>query len=125
MYFDKFWVYLFPGHPIGDVFDKWDGGEPNNGNDNEDCVVLKKHGKLHDYPCFFKFPFICKKSLVSVQWNGECNMTNLGIFFYVLKFAYVLVANGASGLKYRLLTTLCLIKIQTAMCELCLIIILI
>lgn len=85
MYFDKFWVYLFPGHPIGDVFDKWDGGEPNNGNDNEDCVVLKKHGKLHDYPCFFKFPFICKKSLVSVQWNGECNMTNLGIFFLRIK----------------------------------------
>ncbi|CAB3242419.1 unnamed protein product [Arctia plantaginis] len=69
------------GLPIGDVFDKWDGGEPNNGNDNEDCVVLKKHGKLHDYPCFHKFPFICKKSLATVQWNQECNMANLDYKF--------------------------------------------
>lgn len=66
------------GIPVGDVYNNWGPGEPNDANGNEDCVILRRGGTLNDDKCFAKYPFICKKSLASLEWNQECNIPNLG-----------------------------------------------
>ncbi|CAN0021344.1 unnamed protein product [Bubo scandiacus] len=50
------------------VFDykRWAAGQPNNLWDKEDCVVLDKASGFelwHDYPCNYKFPFLCRHQL--------------------------------------------------------------
>ncbi|XP_074725462.1 C-type lectin lectoxin-Thr1-like [Strix uralensis] len=50
------------------VFDykRWDKGQPNNLCNKEDCVVLDKASgfeRWHDYPCNYKFPFLCRHQL--------------------------------------------------------------
>ncbi|CAB3254834.1 unnamed protein product [Arctia plantaginis] len=69
------------GIPVSDVYNNWGPGEPNDANGNEDCVILRRDGTLNDDRCFAKYPFICKKSLVSLEWNQECNMPNLDYTF--------------------------------------------
>ena len=57
-------------------YQNWATGDPNNGgsyriskdtsrNDCmkcENCAVLKSDGKWNDYPCTFRFKYICKAS---------------------------------------------------------------
>ncbi|CAB3234687.1 unnamed protein product [Arctia plantaginis] len=65
------------GNLIDDVYHNWSPGEPNDADGNEDCVIMRQDGTYNDIPCFISKPFICKKSLVSLEWNKECNMPNL------------------------------------------------
>ncbi|KAM6096161.1 uncharacterized protein VSU04_014140 [Chlamydotis macqueenii] len=47
-------------------FKRWAPGQPNNLWDQEDCVVLDKASDFkywHDYPCSYKFPFLCQHQL--------------------------------------------------------------
>ncbi|KAM9635191.1 C-type lectin Cal-like isoform 1-T2 [Morphnus guianensis] len=47
-------------------YQRWDRGQPNNLWDKEDCVVLEKLAGFefwHDYPCNYKFPFLCSHQL--------------------------------------------------------------
>lgn len=69
---------LIAGNLIDDVYHNWSPGEPNDADGNEDCVVMRQDGTFNDIPCFIKKPFICKKTLVTLEWNKECNMPNLG-----------------------------------------------
>ncbi|XP_072944258.1 uncharacterized protein [Epargyreus clarus] len=62
------------GRPISNVYDNWGYGEPNNGGGIEGCVILRKDGTLNDDKCENKYPFICKKTLATLQWNSQCNM---------------------------------------------------
>ncbi|XP_050809400.1 C-type lectin BpLec-like isoform X1 [Gopherus flavomarginatus] len=43
-------------------FTAWDNGQPDNPRKNEHCVVLEHPGfqKWHDYPCDWRFSFVCK-----------------------------------------------------------------
>ncbi|XP_013180715.1 PREDICTED: macrophage mannose receptor 1-like [Papilio xuthus] len=63
------------GDALRDVYNAWAPGEPNNYNDEEDCVVMRKDGMLNDVKCANKLPFICKKTKIEVdrKWNEECN----------------------------------------------------
>lgn len=40
----------------------WYPGQPNNKNNNQDCLELKEHDQLWDCPCVLNFPavFICE-----------------------------------------------------------------
>ncbi|XP_013146398.1 PREDICTED: C-type mannose receptor 2-like isoform X2 [Papilio polytes] len=63
------------GDSLRDVYNSWAPGEPNNYNDEEDCVVMRRDGKLIDVKCSDKLPFICKKTKIEVdrKWNEACN----------------------------------------------------
>ncbi len=39
----------------------WDGGEPNNDNGGEDCMVLRTNTEWNDGPCTNKFSIICER----------------------------------------------------------------
>ncbi|KAL0842207.1 hypothetical protein ABMA28_014368 [Loxostege sticticalis] len=67
----------FDGRPINDVYSNWAPGEPNNANDNEDCVIMRRDGTLNDVNCNDKNPFVCKKTISSLEWNTNCDMPNL------------------------------------------------
>ncbi|XP_023935049.1 macrophage mannose receptor 1 isoform X2 [Bicyclus anynana] len=62
------------GIPIADVYDRWGPGEPNNAGGVEGCVILRRDGTLNDENCAKKFPFVCKKTLESLDWNNYCNI---------------------------------------------------
>ncbi|KAF9790180.1 hypothetical protein SFRURICE_010840 [Spodoptera frugiperda] len=72
------WVYVgISDLIVKGVFETIDG-EPNDAGGVEDCVILRQDGTLNDDQCTKKFPFICKKSLQSLEWNQRCNFPNLG-----------------------------------------------
>nr|AQY54447.1 immulectin 11 [Hepialus xiaojinensis] len=61
---------------ISDIFDNWAAGEPDDFQDNEDCVLLHRNSKYYDYDCKRKFPFICKKTLASLTANPLCGTSD-------------------------------------------------
>lgn len=69
------------GLPVADVYDNWGAGEPNDADGAEDCVILRRDGTLNDVTCHKKNPFICKKSLLSLEWNQQCDMPNLDYLY--------------------------------------------
>ncbi|XP_075582180.1 C-type lectin-like [Pelecanus crispus] len=47
-------------------YKRWAWGQPNNLWDREDCVVLNRRDNFqlwHDYPCDYRFPFLCQHRL--------------------------------------------------------------
>ncbi|KAJ8722606.1 hypothetical protein PYW07_003792 [Mythimna separata] len=69
------------GNPVSDVYNYWAAGEPNDAGGVEDCVILKRDGTYNDFSCDRKTPFICKKSLLSLEWNQACNIPNLDYIY--------------------------------------------
>ncbi|XP_011564302.3 uncharacterized protein LOC105394158 isoform X1 [Plutella xylostella] len=82
-----YWVYIgvsdflakgvfetVDGRPVTDVYSVWGPGEPNDVNGVEDCVILRRDGTINDDACDKKYPFICKKTLLSLEWNFLCDM---------------------------------------------------
>ncbi|XP_028170786.1 macrophage mannose receptor 1-like [Ostrinia furnacalis] len=69
------------GQPISDVYSNWGPGEPNDANGEEDCVILRRDGTLNDVNCVNKYPFVCKKTLDSLEWNIKCDMPNMDYVF--------------------------------------------
>ncbi|XP_040588256.1 mannose-binding protein C isoform X1 [Mesocricetus auratus] len=43
-------------------YTNWNGGEPNNADNGEDCVVLLTNGKWNDVPCSDSFLVVCEFS---------------------------------------------------------------
>ncbi|XP_047527581.1 C-type mannose receptor 2-like isoform X1 [Vanessa atalanta] len=72
------------GVPITDVYDRWGPGEPNDAGGVEGCVILRRDGTLNDDQCDKKYPFICKKSLSTLEWNVYCDIPDQG-YEYVKK----------------------------------------
>ncbi|KAG6442753.1 hypothetical protein O3G_MSEX002495 [Manduca sexta] len=60
------------GRALMDVYNDWLPGEPNDVNGEESCIVMNKKGQMNDISCNRKFPFICKKTLASLEWNAHC-----------------------------------------------------
>lgn len=65
------------GKRVADVYHNWSIGEPNNYLGIEDCVILFVNGKMIDVPCDKMNPYICKKTLETLEWNQHCNMPDL------------------------------------------------
>ncbi|KAL0894022.1 hypothetical protein ABMA27_014088 [Loxostege sticticalis] len=62
------------GRSVNDVYAHWGPGEPNDAAGVEDCVILRNDGTLNDVNCDNKNPFVCKKTLDSLEWNTRCDM---------------------------------------------------
>ncbi|XP_045785080.1 macrophage mannose receptor 1-like isoform X1 [Maniola jurtina] len=69
------------GIPIAEVYSKWGPGEPNDAGGVEGCVVMRRDGTLNDDNCEKKFPFICKKTLSTLEWNNYCNIPDTAYEF--------------------------------------------
>merc|ERR1712154_570883 len=62
--FEGRWYWATSGNRVG--FTYWGPGQPNTGGRHENCMVFEyKSGRWHDYPCDFKFPFVCQKPITS------------------------------------------------------------
>lgn len=60
----QFWQGGSGGAVVGELFSNWDGGEPNNGGGNEDCVIMKNGGSRYqwdDKPCGNSVEFVCER----------------------------------------------------------------
>ncbi|CAG4910852.1 unnamed protein product [Colias eurytheme] len=62
------------GIPIAEVYDRWGPGEPNNAGGKESCVIMRRDGTLNDDQCSRSYPYICKKTLGSLEWNNVCDI---------------------------------------------------
>ncbi|KAJ8722595.1 hypothetical protein PYW07_003775 [Mythimna separata] len=60
------------------VYNNWEDGHPDY---SYNCVCLSNGGHLQTYSCTNSKAFICKKTLRSLQWDYECNMSKLGYIF--------------------------------------------
>ncbi|XP_067828568.1 mannose-binding protein-like isoform X2 [Heptranchias perlo] len=49
-------------YPNGDeiIYSNWDSGEPNNVNNNEDCVEFKSNQMWNDVSCDYQFSIVCE-----------------------------------------------------------------
>ncbi|XP_049851104.1 hemolymph lipopolysaccharide-binding protein-like [Schistocerca gregaria] len=54
-------IFDEPLHTTG--YTKWGSGQPDNYQNNEDCGSVDHEGRLNDYPCGAKAPFICECEL--------------------------------------------------------------
>lgn len=61
-----------------DIYNNWGQGEPNDADGNEDCVILRRDNTLNDDKCDRKYPFICKKRLIDLDWNTLCDIPDQG-----------------------------------------------
>ncbi|XP_047446061.1 C-type mannose receptor 2-like [Mugil cephalus] len=53
------WHWSLPGVEFKDDGTRWDDGQPNHVGNVENCVITRKQGKWHDFPCPDKKPFLC------------------------------------------------------------------
>ncbi|CAH0721768.1 unnamed protein product, partial [Brenthis ino] len=65
------------GVPITNVYNRWGPGEPNDAGGEEGCVILRRDGTLNDDNCERKYPFICKKTLSTLEWNVYCDIPDM------------------------------------------------
>ncbi|XP_047437254.1 macrophage mannose receptor 1-like [Mugil cephalus] len=57
---NRTWHWSLPGVEFKDDVTRWKDGEPNDGYGNiENCVGIRKHIKLIDFPCISKKTFLC------------------------------------------------------------------
>nr|QWY13122.1 IML25 [Mythimna separata] len=75
-------VFETVDHKLVTAMDEnWHAGEPNDALDIEDCGWLLQDGSYWDGRCDVKYPYICKKTLRSLEWDYNCNMSNLDYRF--------------------------------------------
>ena len=56
-----FWQGAAAGMPVGGRYTNWDGSEPNNSNNNEDCAHMTPEGRWNDLNCGLVLPFVCRR----------------------------------------------------------------
>nr|AQY54439.1 immulectin 3 [Hepialus xiaojinensis] len=91
--FTKGFFFTLDGRSINEIYHGWAPGQPNDVDNQEDCVILSSDGKLNDVNCVNKNPFICEKSQDSATWNNACETSDL---------AYTRVAGMAHCYKVHL-----------------------
>lgn len=52
-------VWFSTGRPVNG-YTNWRLGEPNNKNDNENCLTMLINGRWNDEPCLTERAFICE-----------------------------------------------------------------
>ena len=52
-------VWLSTGRPVN-AYTNWKLGEPNNANNNENCLIMSIDGKWSDEQCLKERAFICQ-----------------------------------------------------------------
>lgn len=71
-------IKLFLGTPLSDIDVEWMQDEPDNHNNEEDCLIMYSSGRLADVKCANTYPFICYKQ--SQMMNAhKCSYTQTGI----------------------------------------------
>ncbi|KAJ0174719.1 hypothetical protein K1T71_009827 [Dendrolimus kikuchii] len=70
------------GRSIYDFQMQWAAWEPNNSTGFDDCTVFSKSRKtIYDDICTKTLPFICKKTLASLDWNERCSGPDNGFIY--------------------------------------------
>lgn len=61
---ENIWFWYGSRKPLAaDSFANWSHGQPNNGGNDENCVVITpQSGQWHDVPCHNPYRYICEKS---------------------------------------------------------------
>lgn len=54
-------VWSRDGNPI--TFNKWDGNNPDDFLNNEDCIEMRRDGIWNDIWCGYLRPFVCEKDI--------------------------------------------------------------
>lgn len=54
-------VWSRDGNPI--TFNKWDGNNPDDFSNNEDCIEMRRDGIWNDICCDYPMPFVCEKDI--------------------------------------------------------------
>ncbi|KAJ8722603.1 hypothetical protein PYW07_003783 [Mythimna separata] len=60
------------GKKISEVYNKWYTAQPDNSNNNEDCIHMNQKGLYNDINCEYQYGFICKKNLPPPKENNDC-----------------------------------------------------
>ncbi|XP_063617172.1 C-type lectin domain family 10 member A-like [Cydia splendana] len=87
------------GIPLSNLSLRWADNEPNNANNNEDCLVMNSEGEVADVNCANVYPFFCTKKSSKMTVNKCGNTDNekeLRNFLYMAK---------EPAIKCRLCTT--------------------
>lgn len=66
----------------------WTKGEPDNGQDEEGCIVMLDDGTFADVKCSETFPYLCYKKVTPGMTMTECGTSDTG----TLKF-FIIVEN--------------------------------
>ncbi|KAL4704629.1 hypothetical protein ACJJTC_002886 [Scirpophaga incertulas] len=60
------------GVPLSRIHTVWAPDEPDNHNDNEDCIVMLQNGTMADVRCSETFPFVCFKKKTKNLIINDC-----------------------------------------------------
>ncbi|XP_052740366.1 uncharacterized protein LOC112053983 [Bicyclus anynana] len=58
-FFSRGDFHSIEGIPLSQIPHTWYGGEPDNHNDNESCILMVNNGDLADVSCAETFPYLC------------------------------------------------------------------
>ncbi|XP_077294996.1 macrophage mannose receptor 1-like isoform X2 [Arctopsyche grandis] len=54
--------FTLKGQPVSTLnYFKWNPGEPNHGQPDEDCGSMRPSGLMDDFPCSYPSPFFCER----------------------------------------------------------------
>uniref|UniRef100_A0A7N5ZYZ8 C-type lectin domain-containing protein n=1 Tax=Anabas testudineus TaxID=64144 RepID=A0A7N5ZYZ8_ANATE len=67
------WYWSLPGLKFNENQTRWESGEPNDNGGQENCLLMNNQ-KWSDYPCGYKFRFICYNE--TKQFNKSFHLIN-------------------------------------------------
>ncbi|XP_077284181.1 secretory phospholipase A2 receptor-like isoform X2 [Arctopsyche grandis] len=65
------------GKQLSKIYINWAPGEPNNANNNENCLMMNLKG-YNDLLCTYSKQYICKRSALNITQNILCESYDLG-----------------------------------------------
>ncbi|XP_045771389.1 macrophage mannose receptor 1-like [Maniola jurtina] len=70
--------FSIEGVPLSDIKHEWVAGEPNNSNDDENCIYLTHSGTIGDANCGTPKPYVCYSKDDEDLAINECGTTDDG-----------------------------------------------
>ncbi|XP_022121564.2 macrophage mannose receptor 1 [Pieris rapae] len=64
------------GVPLSQIPHTWLGGEPNNYNNKESCLLMTQNGEFADVNCENTYPYFCYKKISDSLVENECGSTD-------------------------------------------------
>ncbi|XP_023949386.1 macrophage mannose receptor 1-like [Bicyclus anynana] len=77
-YFSTGDLHSIEGIPLSDIPQTWHEGEPDNHNNDENCILMLDTGELADVSCAETFPYLCYRKGSTVPDTGTCGPVDNG-----------------------------------------------